>query len=216
VIRAQFRICLPADTWVAEVTQAFPDATFKLLAGYRMDEMAVELGEIVTDEPDACVEALRDHPAIARFELLESDERRVLGKYETTDTSLYEFVETSGLPIEYPVTARNGWFEFDLTGTREELDRLRAAVEASDVSDELQSLVSTAETDALLTDRQRELIEAAMQEGYYEVPRECTLADLAEMVDVDKSTASTVLRRGEARLVTWFLSGPETNGRRYG
>jgi predicted DNA binding protein len=47
------------------------------------------------------------------------------------------------------------------------------------------------------------------------VPRECTLANLARSVDVDKSTASTVLRRGEARLVKWFLTGPEgARGRR--
>lgn len=35
-------------------------------------------------------------------------------------------------------------------------------------------------------------------------------AELADAVGVDKSTASTVLRRAEARLVRWFLSGPES------
>lgn len=214
MIRAQFRIRLPEGLWLTDVSQAFPDATFKLLAGYRVDETAIELGEIITDEPDATVDALRTHPAITHLEPLESAERRVLSKYETTDTDLYDFVELSLLPVEFPVIARNGWFEFDLTGTRDELDQLRTTLEGADAAYELQSVVSTTDTGTLLTDRQRELLEAAVREGYFEVPRECTLADLAETLEIDKATASTILRRGEAALVKWFLTGPERKGRR--
>lgn len=214
MIRAQFRIRLPEGFWVTDLSQTFPDATFRLLAGYRLDETAIELGEIVSDEPDAIAEALRSHPAISGFELLESEDRRALGKYETTDAELYEFVERSALPVEFPVVARDGWFEFDLTGPREELDQLRSVLENSDVDYELQSVVRTAETEALLTDRQRELLESAIRNGYYDVPRGCTLAELAETNDIDKSTASTILRRGESSVLTWFLTGPERTGKR--
>ncbi len=44
-------------------------------------------------------------------------------------------------------------------------------------------------------------------EGYYEVPRECTLAELAAKLEIDKSTASTIIRRGESRVLQWFLGG---------
>lgn len=213
MIRAQLRIQLPEGLWVRDLSREFPAATFDLLAGYRVGDAAVELGEIRADEPDVVVEALHAHPTVTDFEPLESTAERVLGKYETTDTDLYEFVEASSLPVEFPVLARNGWFEFDLTGTRAELDDLQAVLEASELAYELQSVVSTADSETLLTDRQRELLEAAIRTGYYEVPRECTLSDLAATVGVDKSTASTVLRRGEATLVKWFLTGPATKGR---
>jgi len=36
-------------------------------------------------------------------------------------------------------------------------------------------------------------------------PRECTLADVAAALDVDKSTASETIRRGTARVVDRFL-----------
>lgn len=214
MIRAQLRIQLPEGFWVTDLSRRFPDATFRLLAGYRLDDTAVELGEIVSDDPDATVDALRSHSAIGRFERLESADRRVLGKYETTDTDLYEFVELSALPVEFPVVARAGWFEFDLTGPREELNRLQSVLEGSDAAYELQSVVSTTETGALLTDRQRELLESAIRAGYYDVPRGCTLAELAERNDVDKSTASTILRRGESSVLKWFVTGPERKGRR--
>ncbi|ADB62158.1 Bacterio-opsin activator HTH domain protein [Haloterrigena turkmenica DSM 5511] len=214
MIRARFRIQLPDGIWVQTLSQRFSDATFALLSGYRSDETAVELGEVTTDAPDAVVDALRTHPSILAFERLESTERRVLGKYETTDTALYDFVEEPSLPIEFPVTVRNGRFEFDLTGTREELENLRATLEASGLAYELQSLVRTTETESLLTDRQRELLEIAIREGYFEVPRDCTLATVAEAAGIDKATASTILRRGEAKLVKSALAGPGRADRR--
>lgn len=214
MIHARFRIQLLKDSWVAEVSEQFPDATFKLLSGYRTGERVTELGEIVTDSPVESVEALQAHPSITRFELLESTGRRVLCKYEMTDTGLYDFVEASSSIIEFPVIAQDGWFEFELTGTHEDLERLRTTLDAQGSRYELQSLVGTTDADVLLTDRQRELLETAVRSGYFEVPRECTLEELAETGGIDKATASTVLRRGEARIVKWFLNGPEVKGRR--
>jgi hypothetical protein len=51
MIDARFRIELPAGLWVAEVSTAVPDATFRLLSGLRTGDGAVELGEVVTDDP---------------------------------------------------------------------------------------------------------------------------------------------------------------------
>lgn len=52
-----------------------------------------------------------------------------------------------------------------------------------------------------LTDRQRAAVETASEVGYFEVPREGTLADVAAELDVAESTASTLLRKAQARLV---------------
>lgn len=206
MISARFRIQLPDGLWITELSQQYPQATFRLLSGTRLDDRAIELGEVSTDHPTAVVEATRTHRSISNYELLESTERRVLGKYETVDTQLYEFAAATALTIEFPVEVQNGWYEFDLTGTRAEFDQLKKQLTASPLSYELQSLVSTRNTDELLTDRQQELLAAAVRAGYFEVPRECTLAELAESVDADKSTVSTVLRRGERRVLDWFLT----------
>jgi predicted DNA binding protein len=208
MISARFRIRLPEGIWVGELSREYPRATLRLLSGYKIDDRAIELGEVRRRNPDEVVEAMRAHSSIHDHERLEADDQRSLGKYETTDTALYEFVEQSGFTIEFPVDVQNGWYEFDLTGTREEFETLRDTLEASPLPFELESLVSTTDSESLLTARQRELLDVAVREGYFEVPRECTLSELAETVGVDKSTASTVLRRGEATLLKWYLSGP--------
>jgi predicted DNA binding protein len=58
-----------------------------------------------------------------------------------------------------------------------------------------------------LTDRQLELVEIAVESGYYAVPRESSLADVAAAAGVARSTASTILRRAEAT-VMGALVGP--------
>lgn len=48
-----------------------------------------------------------------------------------------------------------------------------------------------------LTDRQREAVVTARAVGYYDVPREATLEDVAAALECAESTASVLLRRAE-------------------
>lgn len=210
MISAQFRIRLPAETWIAAISQSFPGAIFRLLSGIRTGDTAVELGEVLTDTPVAVGQSISSHQSVAYHERLEITDERLLSKYETSDTGLYEFVERLSLPPKFPIVVRNGWFEFELIGTRAEFDRFRAALDASEQPYELLSIMGTEQEEALLTDRQREVLRTAVQRGYFEVPRESRLADLAAVLDIDTSTASEILRRGEARLVKWYVTGPDS------
>lgn len=50
-----------------------------------------------------------------------------------------------------------------------------------------------------LTDRQREVFLAAYERGYYEIPRETTTTEIAEIVGVGRRTAEHHLRRAEEK-----------------
>jgi predicted DNA binding protein len=209
VIAARFRIALPEGSYIADISRSFPETTFRLLSGVRTGDSATELGEALTDDPEAVAAAFRDHDRVSGYETLQATDDRLLTRYETRDTGLYAFVEGTGFPPEFPVEVRDGAYEFDLTGTRAEFDRFSEALESAGLAYELLSKVDADREETLLTARQREVLAAALRAGYFEVPRECTLADVAAAVGVDKSTASGVLRRGEARLVAWYLTGAE-------
>lgn len=56
-----------------------------------------------------------------------------------------------------------------------------------------------------LTMRQFEAIKVAWDLGYYEVPRETELADVAAELDCTESTASALLRKAERALVNAAL-----------
>lgn len=57
-----------------------------------------------------------------------------------------------------------------------------------------------------LTDRQRDLVTLAVECGYYDTPRTCSLSELAEEAGISKSTASGVLHRAEERMVKQYLN----------
>lgn len=64
MLNARFRIRIPEDRWIAEVSRSFPDATFRLLSGYRAEEEMVQFGEVVADDPATVVAAVEEHPSI--------------------------------------------------------------------------------------------------------------------------------------------------------
>lgn len=57
-----------------------------------------------------------------------------------------------------------------------------------------------------LTDRQRELFELALEEGYYEIPRETTHRELAAHLDLAAGTVGEHLQRIEAKLAASYAS----------
>jgi predicted DNA binding protein len=56
-------------------------------------------------------------------------------------------------------------------------------------------------TDAGLTDSQREALLVAFERGYFEEPRDATLGEVAADLDISQPAASGLLRRGIKRLI---------------
>lgn len=54
---------------------------------------------------------------------------------------------------------------------------------------------------SLLTDRQQELLELAINEGYYEMPRRATLSDLADRANISAGTVGEHLRKIETKVI---------------
>lgn len=205
VIRARFRMPLPPDIWVREVSTSFPDATLRLLTGVPREDRALELGEVHAENAPDVADMIRSHPDIRAYDQLHEADHRTIAQYEADEKSLYEFLWSSSLPPEFPIIVENGKMEFDITATQEQFEAFGDALDETGRQYDLLTLVHTDQRDDLLTDRQRECLTVAQRRGYFEVPRDCTLAELADELDVDKSTASETIRRGTARVLEQFL-----------
>lgn len=205
MIRARFRTQLPDGIWVRDVSTRFPEATLRLLTGVPKGDRALELGEVRGPNPGPVAEAIRSHPDVSEYEQLYAGEHRTIAQYEAVEQALYEFLWASSLPPEFPIVVEDGTMEFDLTATQAQFEAFGDALDRRDAEYELVTLVHTDERDDLVTERQAECLAAAHRAGYFDVPRGCTLAELAADLGVDTSSASETLRRAIERVVGQFL-----------
>lgn len=87
------------------------------------------------------------------------------------------------------------------TGATVSLERLRTSAGDADTGGSAGDGRADASDDVALTPKQREALALAIEEGYYEQPREATLADLAAALDVSRSAVSQRLTAVERKLV---------------
>jgi predicted DNA binding protein len=205
VIRARFRLHLPAGLWITEVSSAHPGATFRLLTAVPTGERSLALGEVVGEEVRAAADGLREHPSVVAYESLHVGDDRALGRYETTERALFDFLGDGSVLPEFPLVVEDGVMTFDVTATREQFDAFGTTLEASGLAYDLLSLVHEDDREDALTDRQRECLHTAVRMGYFEVPREAKLSAVAAELGVDESTASETIRRGTARLLDRYV-----------
>lgn len=209
MITARFRMQLPPDVWITDVSTSYPSATFRLLTGAPTEHGVLELGEVRASNPRVVADAIRHHDDVLEYEQLHLGDETTIAQYTSTERQLYEFMGESSLPPEFPLVVTDGEMEFDVTASREQFEAMGATLDASGYEYELLSVVEERTPETLLTERQRETLTAAFRAGYFEVPRNCTLTDVADATGVDKSTASETIRRGTARVLKWFLVGAD-------
>jgi len=65
---------------------------------------------------------------------------------------------------------------------------------------------ATAAVEAVLSDRYRAVIEAVLESGYYDIPREASHEDVAEAVGCGPSTAAEHIRKAESAIMRSVLA----------
>ena len=205
---AKLHITLPETTWIRTLSESYPDAEFRVLAALPADDdTGVGLVEVSAPDLPDVVGEMDDAEGILRLELLEASAESALVEFETTDPLLLLSVSESAVPLELPLTVQDGEAELDVTASRDSLSTLATQLETFGMSFDVEYVRELSDSEHLLTDRQRRLLDVAVEEGYYDSPRNCTLTELAEKVGVAKSTASETLHRAEGKIIKQYVTG---------
>lgn len=97
---------------------------------------------------------------------------------------------------------------------REQFDSFRNALQKGDCSFRLLELTEASvphQSSGMLTPEQRDALVIASQHGYFNVPREATVQDLAKELDKSHQAISELLRRGSKKLIDETLTTDETS-----
>lgn len=204
--RASLTITVPDSVWIGRITREFPDARFRILSALPGEETGVGLVEVTADALAEVIRAIDQAEEVRQLNLLKRHEDTALVQFETTDPMLLFPIMGSGIPLEMPFDIVDGMAEWDITTSQDRLSQLGDQLEAFGIQFTVEEIHYHLQTEQLLTDRQESLVETALEMGYYDTPRECTLTELADAVGLAKSTCSETLHRAEGKIVKEFMN----------
>ncbi|ELY91798.1 helix-turn-helix domain-containing protein [Natrialba taiwanensis] len=192
------------DGWLATISSEFPDAEFRLMATQLRDDGAFVILEVLTPKGDELVRRFENTPEVDAVDVYHTDERMVLLQFQTSATKSYDPLRRSKNISIYPTILRDGWFSVELAASHEQLSKYTDELAAAGIPYEIVSLVQSHTASELLTDRQWEFITEAIERGFYETPRRCTLAELGDVLGIHKSAVSRLRHRAESRVIKNF------------
>ena len=194
-----------SEDWLAAISSEHPDATFRILASHLTADGLLGIAEITTPAQDRVIQRFENASEVRSYEVIHSEKNIVLIQYIIPKPASYDALRESGNLPRFPATMQGGWLHTEMTASHERLSQFVTELAAVEVPYHVSSLTQSAAPNDSLTDRQWEFITTAVERGYYENPRECTLTELAELFAVNKSAASGVLRRAERQIISEFV-----------
>lgn len=203
---ARLTIDLPEGVWIADVSRANPEATVRVLAAMPDEGVGFGLVRITGPDVESVIEGMRAAGDVTALSVLHRGQRGTVARFETTQPLLLLSAREAGVPIELPIDIREGVATVEVTAPRERLSELGEQLRAFGLSFDVEYVHERTDPERLLSARQRELLSLAVERGYYETPRRCSLTDLADELGIAKSTASETLHRAEGAVIERFVA----------
>jgi hypothetical protein len=163
----------------------------------------------IEGDADAYAAAAAEVSEVLGFDIVEAGEDAFYAyiRDATTDAlqDLFGPITTGGLVVVPPIVYHeDGTVTMSLFGPTDEMqDAIDAVPHSIDVTiEEVGGLAATRPAvEARLSDRQRDAIVAALELGYYEIPRKVSHEEVAEAIDCAPSTAAEHLRKAESKVL---------------
>jgi len=203
--QARLRLTIPEEVWIGRLTREFPDATFRILAALSGEDAGVGLAELTGENPGGLLQEMQGLEDVTSIDVLKHADGKVLVQFETTMPLLLLPARDSGVPLEMPFEIQDGTAVWEVTAPSDHLSELGTQLEAFGISFSVDYVQQRLSDDELLTERQQRIIFTAIEKGYYDTPREASLTELADALDIAKSTASETLHRAEEKIIKRFV-----------
>lgn len=156
---------------------------------------------------DRFPEVVEQHPSISSVEPIDgpTDDDVYAATFETLPKGFWGTLEQFDVEL---IRARHEGDVWDVEVAIEDQDQLaafREMAEEADLPVDVDRRFNPCRAGSGpwfgLTEPQREALSLALREGYFEIPRRCTIADLAGEFDISDQAMSERLRRAIGRLV---------------
>lgn len=196
---------------MGDISRDHTDARFRVHAAVPAETEGVGLVEILAPDVSPILLDLADYESVFDVNVLAQDADDALVQFRTRTPLLLTRFGRAHVPVKFPISIVGGEAVLDLMTSSESLARLRQQLERSGIRFSVNQVCQKVEIGGSLSDSQLRLIRAAVEQGYYDTPRNCSLTELASDLDLASSTVSVTLHRAEEKIIKQFVGGDLAN-----
>ena len=205
---------IPSDEFpLGSVFERLPDVTVELERIIPARDVVVPYFWVRGTEVDDIESAFTDHPGVEDIQLIDSvgDEYLLRVEWSLSYDGVLSTLTATKLPLVKAVGTNRQW-TFDVRGDdRSDIASFQRQCREMDIPITLTKLHALTpietDTESALTDPQQEALVLAYDRGYFNSPREVTMAELGDELGISQQAVASRLRRGINRILGRTLSG---------
>lgn len=201
----------PADEFpLGTVFENLPEVTVELERLIPHDTLIIPYFWVRGAEAEDIETAFEAHAGVVSIELVDnvSSEYLMRAEWEREYFGVLNALADANVVVLSGVGTKDGW-NFEVRGeSRDAIGEFRSICQNHDIQIEITAvheLLPVQGDDYELTEGQRKALVLAYERGYFDTPRETSLAELAEELGVTQQSLSERLKRGHRRLIAGTL-----------
>ena len=198
---ARIKLEIPKSKWFSEIFDKYHDVELKVLnfLPYDFEKYIVNaIIEITHYRIDQIIEDIKNHTSVFEFNLIEKELNRVKINIKTKNPYLIFTLIKCGVLINFPVKVKENFAEWDLIAPRERINDLLNRFEEDEINFSLVKIGNSypiEEDNNKLDLEELRILKTAINSGFFEVPRNISLEELAKKLELSKSWTSEKLRK---------------------
>jgi len=207
----------PPQSWIKRVTEQFPSVIRVLDCRSLPDGEGVqELFEVASnaDLSERIVNYLRQDSYVYDIDIVRAEQGRIIGSLKTRKCTACRTFAGAECFLVSATSKPDGKLEWTILGNDTMVKSLMRKLEDQKVEGQVAKIFKIkGEKD--LTARQENILQIALEKGYFEFPKKITLRQLARTLDISPATLSEILRRGQKGVLEEHFRGrPSALGKR--
>lgn len=200
-MKATFEITMPNKLWIAALSEKYPNIKFEILSILPTEEMVGNsLVKVSGSGTAQILKEIRAHPSCLELHIIDDSTNSKIFNVKTNDPWLLISLIKSEVILKMPVIVQNGRAIWEMLAPHDKIASLNGLLQENNVKFLVKRIVRY-KKEVNLTQRQSEVLDLALKSGYYEIPRKTTLTELADQLNIAKSTLSGILRRIDKKLI---------------
>ena len=199
---ARIKIKFPDKIWISEIFKKFQGIKMEIFYFLPYDlekSIGNSIVEIQPHDLDSIIDIIKNHPSVFEFNLMERNENRIKFNVKTKDPYLLYAVIRCGVLVNFPVNVREGHAYWKLISSRDRLDKLLTLFEEKNIKFELLRIgkapYNIDDESNKLSLEESKVLDKAIENGFFEIPRKISLEELANSLGRSKSALSVMLRK---------------------